>query len=301
MKWERDGQDWPNRRASRFVASGAHVWHVQRMGRGPTILLIHGAGASTHSWRDVLPDLARDHDVIAVDLPGQGFSTLGSRARCSLEAMAKDLAGLLKSLKARPAALVGHSAGAPIMLRMALESAATPKAIVCLNGVFSPFCGVAGFMFPMTARLLAMNPFAGLAMSQMALHESGVRALISSTGSKLDDPGVDLYRRLIGDPAHMDATIAMMARWDVDPLLREVDGIDIPTLLVAGAQDTVTPPWISRDFALRLTSATVQVAPGFGHLYHEEAPAEAAEAIRAHLRAAIDAEGEDRSEAAAAG
>ena len=49
-------------------------WHVQMMGTGPQVLLLHGAGAATHSWRDVAPLLARDFTVIAPDLPGHGFT-----------------------------------------------------------------------------------------------------------------------------------------------------------------------------------------------------------------------------------
>jgi len=55
---EADGADWPNRAASRKLRAGGVDWHVQILGRGPTLLLLHGTGASTHSWRDVAPLLA---------------------------------------------------------------------------------------------------------------------------------------------------------------------------------------------------------------------------------------------------
>ena len=293
MKWETDGRDWPNRRASKFVASGAHVWHVQRMSAknarsAPTALLLHGAGASTHSWRDVMPNLARDHDVIAVDLPGHGFTNLGSRARSGLDAMARDLEALLKSLKVQPDILVGHSAGAAIAMRLALDLKNGPKALVSLNGALDPYGGIGGLMFPITARLLSMNPFAGFAVSQMAAHETGVRALIMTTGSRLDDRGVELYRRLIGDAAHVDATIAMMARWDIAPLLTEIASIDIPMLMVAGSRDMVTAPKTAREIADRCRLAEFLAAPGYGHLHHEEAPAEVADAIRAYAKRVLD-------------
>ena len=56
--WERDGRDWPNREASRFVHAAGLRWHVQVMGSGPVVLLLHGTGAATHSWRDLMPKLA---------------------------------------------------------------------------------------------------------------------------------------------------------------------------------------------------------------------------------------------------
>ena len=58
LDWDRDGAGWPNRSSSRFVVSGAMRWHVQIMGQGPVMLLIHGTGASTHSWRRLAPLLA---------------------------------------------------------------------------------------------------------------------------------------------------------------------------------------------------------------------------------------------------
>ncbi|MEL6977634.1 MAG: alpha/beta fold hydrolase BchO [Pseudomonadota bacterium] len=272
MRWESDGRDWPNREASRFLASGPHVWHVQRQGRGPTILLLHGAGGASHSWRDVFPLLAKKHDVIAIDLPGQGFTRLGTRSRCGLEAMAEDIAGLLRALKAKPAVIAGHSAGAAIGLRLALDLTPRPKALVSLNGAFEPFRGVAGFLFPMTAKLLAMNPFAGLTLSRFAATPASVRAILSGAGSKIDDRGVALYHRLLSDPSHVDATIAMMARWELEPVLRAATKLRTPALLVAGSRDGVVPPSVTKEFAETLPDAEVVIAPGFGHLHHEEDP-----------------------------
>ncbi|MEM9726914.1 MAG: alpha/beta fold hydrolase BchO [Pseudomonadota bacterium] len=300
MRWESDGRDWPNREASRFVAAGPHLWHVQRLGEGPPLVLLHGAGGSTHSWRDVAPTLAEHYDVIAVDLPGQGFTRLGSRSRCGLEAMAEDLRALLLELDVRPAALVGHSAGAAIALRMALDLEKTPRAFVALNGAFEPFNGVAGFMFPMTARLLAMNPFAGFALSRMAANAASVRGLIAATGSRLDDAGVALYGRLLADPSHLDATIAMMARWSLEPTLRAAEGLRAPALLLTGAQDLVVPPAASRRLAERLEAARHVSAPGFGHLHHEEAPEEVAAQIHAHVSAHLEAPPKRRRRAAGA-
>ena len=64
LAWQREGLDWPHRETSRFVEAGGLRWHVQQMGRGPVALLIHGTGASTHSWRGLLPLLARRCRVV---------------------------------------------------------------------------------------------------------------------------------------------------------------------------------------------------------------------------------------------
>ncbi len=90
----RAGRDWPNREASRFVTAGGLTWHVQEAGEGPVLLLVHGTGAATHSWRGLMPLLARDFRVIAPDLPGHGFTD--PLRTPSLPRMARALAELLR-------------------------------------------------------------------------------------------------------------------------------------------------------------------------------------------------------------
>ena len=114
--WETDGRDWPNRAASRFVTAGGLRFHVQVMGAGPVLLLLHGTGAATHSWRALAPLLARDFTVIAPDLPGHGFTAAPFWPRMSLPGMAGAIATLLDVLEAPPALVAGHSAGAALMM-----------------------------------------------------------------------------------------------------------------------------------------------------------------------------------------
>ena len=89
-RWAVDGRDWPNRAQSRFVTAGRLRWHVQVFGaeEAPMLLLLHGTGAATHSWRAVAPLLAADFRVVAIDLPGHGFTTGRPMGGLSMSAMA---------------------------------------------------------------------------------------------------------------------------------------------------------------------------------------------------------------------
>jgi magnesium chelatase accessory protein len=270
MDWARDGADWPNREVSRFVDCRPHRWHVQETGSGPTLLLLHGAGGATQSWRDFLPRLASDFHVIAVDLPGQGFSRAGSRNRLALTRMSEDLAALAQHEDWQIDLIVGHSAGAALALDLACRVG--PKGVVGLNAALGKFDGVAGWLFPLMAKVLALNPFASTILTKMPNSEARVRELLETTGSRFDDRTLDLYRRLAADRDHVAGTIAMMAQWNIDALLARLDHVPCPVLLLAGQRDGTVPPEISIRVASRMRWAEAKVLPGLGHLMHEEAP-----------------------------
>lgn len=271
LDWGRDGADWPNRALSRFPSTRGVRWHVQRGGAGAKLLLLHGAGASTHSWRSLIPLLVPAFEVLAPDLPGQGFSS-GAAPRFTLPGMAQDVAALLAEQDFAPDLIVGHSAGAAIALRLALSGGAAPQRIVSLNGALTPFRGVAGVLFPPLAKLLSLNPLTGAVFARTAGAPGAVQGLIAGTGSTIDPEGLRLYERLVTTPSHVSATLAMMARWDLAPLIADLPRLDAPVTLVLGLRDRAVPPEGARAVAGRLRAARIVEYPDLGHLMHEEAP-----------------------------
>ncbi len=280
MNWEESRASWPNARHSRFPTAAGRRWHVQDAGQGPVMLLLHGAGASTHSWRDVLPDLAQDFRVVAPDLPGQGFTGLGAPGRCGLSQMSMDIATLLAEQDLSPDVIVGHSAGAAIGLRLALDLPGPPPAVICINAALENFRGPARSIFPALAQILSLTPFPAYALSRAARAPALVRMAISSTGSALDETGLELYRRLLMDSGHVDATLCMMANWKLETLLQDLPRLRAPTLFMVGSNDRAVPPDTSLGASRRIPGARVASCPGLGHLLHEEAPAETVHAVR---------------------
>lgn len=276
MNWLKHKATWPHAACSRFINSRPHRWHVQDMGQGDVIVLLHGAGASTHSFRALMPLLARTHRVIAVDLPGHGFTVSGSRNRAGLETVAEDLRALLRQMEVRPRLLIGHSAGAAVAARMALDMTTPPDALITINGAFEMFDGLAGWLFPMMAKMLSLNPLTGMIFSLTAGNESRVRQLLKATGSEVDDEGLRLYHALISDRAHVEGTLAMMAQWRLERLLRDLPKMPCPTLMLTGEEDSAVPPSVSAAAAARMPNARHVTYPTFGHLLHEEAPEEVA-------------------------
>jgi magnesium chelatase accessory protein len=286
LDWARNGADWPNRAASRFVHAAGLDWHVQVMGSGPVILLTHGTGAASHSWRDVMPDLARDFTVVAPDLPGHGFTSAPSPRRQSLPGMARGLSGLLEALGLRTlAAACGHSAGAAIVARMALDGMIAPPVLVSLNGALLPWFGLAGRVFLPVAQLLAASPLVPRVVAWRANDDAVLAKLISNTGSVIDARGRALYGLLARDPGHVAAALGMMANWEPAALAKDLPRLAPALTLIVGAGDLTVPPSQAQLVRRLVPNAKVIVMPGVGHLSHEERPAETAALIRAALTA----------------
>ncbi len=278
--WQHDGRDWPNRDASRFVTAGGLRWHVQVAGAGPDLLLLHGTAAATHSWRDVLPLLARDFRVIAPDLPGHGFTQAPPPARLSLPGMAGAVGDLLRALDAAPRIVVGHSAGAAIALRLALDQRIAPSDILSFNGALLPLGERHAAFFTRAAKLLVGLPFVPGLMAWRASNRGVAERLLADTGSRIEPRGVDFYARLFRHSGHLAAALGMMARWDLVPLLSDLPRLAARLTLVVGSQDRAVPPAQAERIRQRLPAARLVTMPGLGHLAHEEQPAEAARLIR---------------------
>ncbi|MDU8910925.1 alpha/beta fold hydrolase BchO [Aestuariicoccus sp. MJ-SS9] len=270
--------DWPHSDLSRQIETRAHLWHVQETGRGPTVLLLHGAGGSTHSWRDLIPLLAQKCRVVAVDLPGHGFTRLGTRHRSGLGTMAEDIATLCAQEGWEPACIVGHSAGAAIALRLAPLLPGNPR-IVGINPALSPFRGLAGFMFPVFARVIAMTPMMVDVAVRAAASPGRVVSLIGGTGSELSAKGMDLYAQLFRRRDHVDGTLLMMSQWKLDGLLADLPQLRSPCLFLTGSNDRTVPPVTAVEAADRMPDARVESFEGLGHLMHEEAPDKVARRI----------------------
>jgi magnesium chelatase accessory protein len=276
--WSRDGGDWPNREASRFIEAAGLRWHVQQLGQGPALLLVHGTGAATHSWRGLAPLLARSFSVIAPDLPGHGFTASPPSHRLSLPGMAVDLGALLGKLGAKPDIVVGHSAGAAILARMCLDGQVAPSLLVSLNGAFLPFGGVAQQLFSPLAKLLVLNPLVPRLFAWQASHAGAVERLIRNTGSGVDLQGIALYGKLVRSPAHVATALRMMANWQLEPLARDLPKLKTKLLLVAADNDRAIVPEVAGQVRDRVPHAVIERVPG-GHLAHEEAPQRIADLI----------------------
>ena len=290
LDWESDGADWPLRQYSRFVQTPRLRWHVQYAphadAQAPTVLLLHGTGASTHSWRDVFVLLSARCSVLALDFPGHAFTATPAPAEVatlfSLPGMAAGVAELLAQMGIVPHTIVGHSAGAAVACMLSLDGHIEPQRIVSLNGALLPLDGLAGQLFSPMAKLLAKAPFVPELFSWQAAQPAVMQRLLDGTGSTLDAQGRALYQKLIAQPAHSAGALAMMAHWDLHTFWTRLPALQTPLALVAGDQDLIVPPSVAeRAWASlkRQPPTPVTRLRGLGHLAHEEQPDTLAQCI----------------------
>ena len=286
LQWDRDGIRWPHRQHSRFVQAAGLRWHVQQfesaLPDAPTALLLHGTGASTHSWRGLAPLLAPHFKVVSLDLPGHAFTDMppgGSNSlQMSLPGMARAIGELLGVIEVSPTLMIGHSAGAAIAVRMALDGNAAPERILSINGALQPLGGLAGQVFSPVAKLMSALPFVPSLFSWQAAQPSVLQKLMDSTGSKLDAEGMALYGQLVSNPGHAAGALGMMANWDLPQLAIDLPRLKTPLSLMVGSNDQTVPPrqaarlvalWPAASAAPQPQLTTL---PGLGHLAHEERP-----------------------------
>ncbi|MEO0495792.1 MAG: alpha/beta fold hydrolase BchO [Pseudomonadota bacterium] len=275
LAWNAEKHDWPHANLSRFVADGMSQWHVQSHGelRGhkPLVLLLHGTGASTHSWSWLIPYLTDDYDVVAIDLPGHGFTQTQSASALSLPAMAFGVSKLMRRLDLRPQFIIGHSAGAAIGLQIAAsQSLARLERVLGVNAALQPIEG--NSLLSPLAKLLFVNPITPRLFAWQARNTAIADKMLDATGSKLTDRQRDFYLRLFGASSHVQGALGMMANWELAPLRRQIGQLGIDVTLLAARGDQMVPCHVSKSAAeLSPRAQYVELRSG-GHLVHETHP-----------------------------
>jgi magnesium chelatase accessory protein len=269
---------WPDRDFSSFHTVGAVRWHVQQQGQGPTVLLLHGTGGSTHSWAACTASLARRYRVVAIDLPGHGFThaidrDARTRQPFALSTMASAIAALLRQLGLLPQFAVGHSAGMPVLMQLALQGDIAPQHLlgVC-PALVAPPAWYVRLVAPVLATVVESDAVAASG-AWIAQRTPLIRLMLESAGSPLTALQFARYEWLCRQPEHVQAALSMMSRWDLPALMREAATLRTPLTLLAGRADRWVPLPALRRAAARLPAATLVDVPG-GHLLPEEHPDE---------------------------
>lgn len=280
--WKACATHWPNSDKSRFWNIDGFVWHVQRFGAGPPLLLIHGSGAACHSWRQLSEVLKESFEVICVDLPGHGFTQSAQDFKPSLPNVSRALGRLLQAMNVEPEGVIGHSAGAAIAITMVDLGIFKPKMLVSINGALQPFDGPLSIAAPLIAKLAAATSGPAWLIAKRAINIQRVGRLIRDTGSDPEQIDTHLYKMLFCYPAHIRGTLKMMAHWELSGVRSACSRLAIPALFISADRDRAIGPSIAAQAAKDVQNGTLVRLKGLGHLAHEEDSASVAEAVLAH-------------------
>lgn len=263
-----------------FVEADGVRLHMRDTGPrdAPVIIMLHGFGASLHTWEAWAQLLSAGFRVIRFDLPGFGLTGADPTGDYSDARAMAVLAALMETLQVRRAILVGNSMGG----RIAWNFAARYPARVARLVLISPdgFAG-AGIAYgqasgvPLTARLL---PY----VMPMPLLRASLAPAYADP-QRLTEAVVARYRDMLLAPGVRDAVLARMEQVVLEDPVPVLRTLHLPVLLLWGEQDHMIPIGNAADYLAALPDARLVALPGLGHVPQEESPAEALEPVQAFL------------------
>ncbi len=253
-----------------------------RAGRGASVVLVHGFASSIYTWSEVLPTLAREHDVVALDLPGFGGSEMPADLHWT--ELPEAVLGLMDGLGLGRASLVGHSLGGAVVVAVA---AARPERVERLalldsagfnldDGQRPKLVGAAGS--PLVGALLSRLPL------RRALLRLGLRQVFHDH-ARLTPEREEEYLHPLRRPEWLRAMPALLASRGRElqafpDLLRRVRA---PAVVVWGREDAWIPVTHAARFQELLPGARTVILEACGHVPQEERPLETLRELRAHL------------------
>lgn len=272
---------------SQFVEIDDIAFHYKSQGSGePTMVLLHGFGASLYSWREVMPELAKNHLVFAYDRLAFGLTERPTQWEganpYTRSASLTQLEQLLDTWEIDTPILVGNSAGGTLAIAYALTHPDAVRALILV----SPAVGSGGNTYAKFGWLL-QTP------QMQRIGPLLVRSIQRS--------GLDLIEQAWHDPSKQPADTILLytkplqaeywdfALWqystakDDAPLPLNLGDLNLPVLVITGDDDRIVPTQNSIEAAAKIPGASLVVIPDCGHVPQEECPAEFLSAVEQFL------------------
>jgi pimeloyl-ACP methyl ester carboxylesterase len=274
---------------SRYVQTGDVRQHVVIGGDGPPLLLIHGWPETWYAWRALMPALARDFTVIAVDQRGRGLSDKPVDGY-DTGTLARDMVALMDALGHERFAVVGHDTGFAIAYALASDHAERVERVALAEIPGSPGAApsppvfVPGFI---NDRLWHL-PFNRLEKINEQLVAGRERIFFDwefdAAAKKLPGEVVDYYVSLLTDPDALRASFAWYRALDATIAQdgeRKTRPLTMPVLAIGGAASF--GEHVAEAMRAVATDVTSVVIPDTGHFVAEESPEELLSALTGFL------------------
>ena len=266
----------------RFLEARGGRLRYLAAGDGEPVLLVHGLGGAAGNWVALAPLLFRGRRLLVPELPGHGGSS-PLPAAPSLTAFADRLALLLEHEGATPAAVVGHSLGGAVALRLAIRKPETVRAVVLAGAAgISSTTRAARYALTITGIL---KPGRRIAPHRARVARSALlRRLVFGHWGASDPPALPakVVESFLAGPGRHTDTVSAAKALVRDDVRLDLDRVACPTLVLWGARDNQLPVGDAFEYARRLR-APLRVIADCGHLLIGERPAACADAITGFL------------------
>jgi pimeloyl-ACP methyl ester carboxylesterase len=269
---------------SRVTIEGIGIRYIDA-GKGRPLVLIHGIPTSSFLWRDMIPELSKQGRVIALDLPGFGFSDPPSDGDYTISNYARILGSFLDALAIKRATLVCHDLGGPIALTYAIRHPRNCQRLV----IFDTFLHTDLPPWPLAMRIARIRPLGEIFMNLggESIARSGLEDGVV-VKSRMTDAVVRRYYMPDGKPDKLNNTILATLRVDHMRDLRFIETnlktIDMPTLVVWGEKDVYLPLSLGNRIQEDITGSEWRVMPNCGHFVPEDYPERATRLIVEFLK-----------------
>jgi pimeloyl-ACP methyl ester carboxylesterase len=257
------------------MLNGGLDLHYEEQGQGRPIILLHGFGATTYTWKQVIPRLAERYKTIAFDLKGFGLSPKPSDNAYSAVDQAGLIANFIIEKGLTDVTIIGHSFGGAVglitamMLRAQWQQSLHSLVLIDTIAYQQPF--------PFFITLLRL-PILGRLCMELLSEESQVAfilGIVYHDKTKITKDTIAAYAKPMkqtGAKAALIRTARLIIPPPIDEIVSSYSTIHSPTLIIHGQYDQIVPPGIGIRLANQLPNAKLIPPLPAGHAPHEEVP-----------------------------
>ncbi len=256
--------------------------HYLEAGVGEPLLLIHSLGQSLYTWRNVFAELSENYRVIAIDLPGHGYSSRPDSFSYTADDFAFVLNAFLDVLNVKSAHVLGFSIGAMYMLRFL---SLYPKRVANCVAI-SP----GGITEHMPALIQNMRRPLIATFARNLYTANDVRKLLEecfADPEQVDDYVVKQYYEPISDGLAREALMYALRNYDQESIAEGLLPVEHEVLVLWGKNDRWHPPSGSVYFQSILRAGRYYLVRNAGHLLQEEAPVKLLEILYSYIPPAV--------------
>lgn len=280
--------------ASRYMdLPGGLKVHYRDQGKrdGPVIVLVHGFGASLHTWEPWVARLGSQYRIITLDLPGFGLTSAPEGYTIGRHDFVEVVDQVTAKLGVTKFVLAGNSMGGGAAWNYALAHPDKLQGLVLVDAAGWPRQGAEADKGPIVFKILR-NPIGRFLVKDLdasAMTRAGLKDAFAPTPEMVDDAMVGRYVEMARAPGHRDIIMGLMGGFDPAAAAskEKLGKIAVPTLVLHGAADKLIPVGDATRFGEAIPGATVIIYPRVGHVPMEQIADRSAADLDSWLKAKV--------------